>query len=103
MQSSTLWCGTLAEGAGATHFERALEAVLPMLAGSESLLRHITSSAGDVSLSIRVVAEAQDGKAAEMRLSTSFLQALAQLKIELVFEVWMNGVAIGAPIPELAS
>jgi hypothetical protein len=103
VRSSTLWRGTLVEGSGAAYFESALEAVLPMLAGSESLLRHVTSSDGDVSLSIRVVAEVQDGKAAQMRLSTSFLQALAQLNIELVFEVWMSRVAIGAPIAELAS
>ena len=74
-----------------------------MLAGSESLLRHITSTDGDVSLSIRLVAEAQDGKAAETRLNTSFLQALAHLEINLVVEIWMNGVEIDAPSSELVS
>jgi hypothetical protein len=103
VRSSTLWHGTLVEGSGEAYFESALESVLAMLATSESLLRRITSSDGDVSLSIRLVAAAQDGKAAEMRLNTPFLQALAQLNIELVFEVWMSGVAIGTPIPELAS
>jgi hypothetical protein len=103
VRSSTLWRGTLVEGSGAAYFERALEAVLPMLAGSESLLRHITSTDGDVSLSIRLVAEAQDGKAAETRLNTSFLQALAHLEINLVVEVWMNSMEIDAPSSELVS
>jgi hypothetical protein len=101
VRNSTLWRGTLVEGSGAANFERALEDVLSMLSSSKGFLYQITSSGGELSLSVRVVADVQEGKAAEMRLNASFLGALAHLNIDLIFEVWMNGAGTRVAMPEL--
>ncbi len=90
VRNSTLWRGTLAEGSGATAFERALEDVLSVLSDRHGFLDQTTRSGGELSVTIRTLAEVQDGKVAEVQLNASFLEALALRGINLAFEVWMR-------------
>jgi len=97
MRASTVWRATLFEGSGAVDFERALDGILSMLSDRHNVLDQITASGGDLSLTIRTVAELQDGKAAEIQLKALFLEALATRNIDLVFEVWTNSMPSNEP------
>ena len=94
VRTSTFWRGTLVEGSGAIEFERALESVLSVLSDRLGFLNQTMASGGELSLTIRTLAEVQDGKVAEVQLNAPFLEALALRRIDLAFEVWMKAAEV---------
>jgi hypothetical protein len=86
----------LVEGSGANAFERALEDVLSVLSDRRGFLDQTTTSGGELSITIRTLAEVQDGKVAEVHLNASFLEALVLRGINLAFEVWMRATEMEA-------